>query len=56
MDGRASTPAMAVVTSKPLNPAVSSEALVLIGLGWLAIATGVGAVGIVSALRPPRRL
>jgi hypothetical protein len=26
---------------------------VLIGLGWLVIATGVGAVGIVSTLRPP---
>ena len=25
----------------------------LIGLGWLVIATGVGAVGLVSALRPP---
>ena len=37
----------------PHEGTVSSRTVVLIGLGWLLIATGVGAVGIVSTLRPP---
>jgi len=37
----------------PNEGTVSSRTVVLIGLGWLVIATGVGAVGIVSTLRPP---
>ena len=37
----------------PHEGTVSSRAVVLIGLGWLVLATGVGAVGIVSTLRPP---
>src|SRR5437762_12813620 len=37
----------------PQKGTVSSRTVVLVGLGWLVIATGVGAVGIVSTLRPP---
>src|SRR5256885_17154495 len=37
----------------PHEGTVSSRTVVPIGLGWLVIATGVGAVGIVSILRPP---
>ena len=37
----------------PHEGTVSSRTLVLIGLGWLLIATAVGAAGIVSTLRPP---
>jgi hypothetical protein len=37
----------------PHEGAVSSRTVVLIGLGWLLIATAVGAAGIVSTLRPP---
>ena len=33
--------------------AVSSRTVVLIGLGWLLIATGLGAAGVVRTLRPP---
>lgn len=32
---------------------ISSRAVVLIGLGWLVIATGVGGMGFLSTLRPP---
>lgn len=37
----------------PHEGAVSSRTVVLIGLGWLLIATAVGGTGIVSTLRPP---
>jgi len=37
----------------PQKGTVSSRTVVLIGLGWLVLATGVGAFGIVSTLRPP---
>jgi hypothetical protein len=37
----------------PHEGTVRSRTVVLIGLCWLVIATGVGAVGIVSTLRPP---
>lgn len=37
----------------PNEGAVSSRTVVLIGLGWLVIATAVGAAGVVSTLRPP---
>lgn len=32
---------------------MSSRGVVLIGLGWLVIATGVGGIGFLSTLRPP---
>src|SRR5213594_1961220 len=37
----------------PQKGTVSSRTVVLIGLGWLVLATGVGAFGIASTLRPP---
>ncbi len=37
----------------PQKGTVSSRTVVLIGLGWLVLATGVGAFGIVRTLRPP---
>src|SRR5205814_624740 len=37
----------------PQKGTVSSRTVVLIGLGWLVLATGVGAFGLVSTLRPP---
>ena len=37
----------------PHAAAVSSRTVLLLGLGWLLVATGLGAAGIVRTLRPP---